>query len=344
MKPLTLVGGYGSPYSRKMRAVLRYRRIPFRWVMRGSVEDVSIPPVPVALIPALVFPGQNGAPDEAMIDSTFEILRLEAAFKDRSLIPPDPARAFIQSLIEDYGDEWLTKPMFHYRWNYEPDIKKASYVLILDRMPHVDGARLERSAKMIADRQIARLTVVGSNPTTRPVIEDSYRRLLAILDRHIASGSLFLMGNRPGVGDFGLFGQLTQLTHFDPTPSAVAAEDAPRVYSWVNRMEDLASIEVDDDGWMSRDRVAEALNPLLREIGRVYAPFLIANAHALNSKAAEVRAEIDGRPWIQQPFPYQGKCLKWLREGRAALSEGDRRVVDQVLSGTGCESIFGARI
>ncbi len=235
MKPLTLVGGYGSPYSRKMRAVLRYRRIPFRWVMRGSVEDVSIPPVPVALIPALVFPGQNGAPDEAMIDSTFEILRLEAAFKDRSLIPPDPARAFIQSLIEDYGDEWLTKPMFHYRWNYEPDIKKASYVLILDRMPHVDGARLERSAKMIADRQIARLTVVGSNPTTRPVIEDSYRRLLAILDRHIASGSLFLMGNRPGVGDFGLFGQLTQLTHFDPTPSAVAAEDAPRVYSWVNR-------------------------------------------------------------------------------------------------------------
>ena len=24
------------------------------------------------------------------------------------------------------------------------------------------------------------------------------------------------MGNRPGVGDFGLFGQLSQLTHFDP--------------------------------------------------------------------------------------------------------------------------------
>ena len=50
-EPLLLVGGYGSPYSRKMRAVLRYRRIPFRWILRGSRWDVGIPDVPVALIP-----------------------------------------------------------------------------------------------------------------------------------------------------------------------------------------------------------------------------------------------------------------------------------------------------
>jgi len=312
--------------------------------MRGSAEDVGIAPVPVALIPVLVFPGENGAPDDAMIDSTFEIARLESQFKDRSLIPPDRALAFLHALIEDYGDEWLTKPMFHYRWNYEPDIHKASHVLILDRMPHLDGERLERAAKMIADRQIARLGVVGANAVTRPVIEDSYRRLLEILARQIASGALFLMGTRPGVGDFGLFGQLSQLTHFDPTPSAIAAEHAPRVYSWVNRVEDLSSIEVSEEGWHSRAQVGEALNRLFREIGRVYAPFLIANARALNSKAAEVRAEIDGHPWVQQPFPYQGKCLKWLREGHAALGASERSFVDDVLADTGCESIFNAKI
>ncbi len=344
MKPLTLVGAYGSPYSRKMRAVLRYRRIPFRWILRGSTEDVGIPPVPVALVPVLVFPGENGASDEAMIDSTFQIQRLEAAFKERSLIPPDRALAFFHTLIEDYADEWVTKPMFHYRWNYSADISKAAHVLVLDRSPELDSERLARAAKMIADRQIARLTVVGSNPVTREVIEDSYRRLLAILDRHIAGTSLFLTGKRPGAGDFGLFGQLSQLAHFDPTPSAIAAEQAPRVYAWVNRMEDLGSIEVADDGWISRARVGETLRALLCEIGRVYAPFLIANARALNSKAAEVRAEIDQRPWVQQPFPYQGKCLKWLREAHTALSDVDRRFVDEILAGTGCDAIFTASI
>ena len=49
--PLRLVGGHGSPYSRKMRAVLRYRQIPFRWIHRGSAQDVGTPEVPVALIP-----------------------------------------------------------------------------------------------------------------------------------------------------------------------------------------------------------------------------------------------------------------------------------------------------
>ncbi|MFI5353209.1 MAG: glutathione S-transferase N-terminal domain-containing protein, partial [Candidatus Binatales bacterium] len=65
MKELKLAGGYGSPYSRKKRAVLRYRRIPFRWILRGSAWDVGIPPVPVALIPVLVFPGENSAQDTA---------------------------------------------------------------------------------------------------------------------------------------------------------------------------------------------------------------------------------------------------------------------------------------
>jgi len=37
---------------------------------------------------------------------------------------------------------------------------------------------------------------------------------------------------------------------------------------------------------------------------------------------------------------YQRKCLKWIREEYANLSVDDRRAVDALLSGTGCEILF----
>ena len=39
LSPIVIVGAHSSPYSRKMRAVLRYRHIPHDWVVRGSRWD-----------------------------------------------------------------------------------------------------------------------------------------------------------------------------------------------------------------------------------------------------------------------------------------------------------------
>jgi glutathione S-transferase len=305
MTPLKLVGGFGSPYSRKMRAVLRFRRIPFTWIMRGSPDDVGIPDVPVALIPVLLFPGDSGHADEAMIDSTFQIRRLEKMLPARSIISDDPALAFLDALLEDYADEWLTKPMFHYRWKYAADIHKASHVLALDRNPLMSRETLKKMSSYIADRQIERLRVVGSNDVTTPVIEASYRRLLGLLDSHLVAGNRFLMGARPGASDFAFFGQLSQLAHFDPTPAAIAAAENPRIVSWVSHLDDLSSLDIENARWPSRNDAAAALRPFFVEVGRVYAPFLTAKARALASRASEVRCEIDGLPWVQQPFPYQ---------------------------------------
>jgi glutathione S-transferase len=337
--PFKLVGAHGSPYSRKMRAVLRYRRIPHRWIVRGSAEDVGIPEVPVALIPVLVLPGGDGAPETAMIDSTPQIRRLETITPERSVVPPDPALGFIDALLEDYADEWVTKAMFHYRWTYPPDLDKASRVLPLDRAVGAHGEEFERLCRAFAARQVGRLPVVGSNETTGPVIEASYRRLLALLDAHLQVRP-FLPGRRPGAADFALFGQLSQLALFDPTPSAVAAAEAPRVVAWLHHVEDLSSLEVSDADWSSRAELGGTLRALLAEVGRVYAPFLLANAAALERGAREVECEIDGHKWVQTPFRYQQKCLGWLREGHRALAPADRAAVDGILAGTGCDRLF----
>lgn len=85
---------------------------------------------------------------------------------------------------------------------------------------------------------------------------------------------------------------------------------------------------------------APTLTAILAEAGRTYAPLLLANAAAVQAGAEEVHAEIDGHPWVMQPFVYQAKCLAWLREEYAALSEKDRARVDAALAGTGCEALF----
>jgi glutathione S-transferase len=333
--PLRIVGAPGSPYSRKLRAVLRYRRIPHAWVQMGSSSARDLPRPRVELLPQLVFPGAR----EALTDSSPLIRRLEAEYAGRSVIPDDPALAFLDALLEDYADEWLTKAMFHYRWAFAPDVAQAAALLPRWRRTDEPEEAAVAAGKMFAERQIGRLGLVGSNPTTAPVIEDSYVRLLGLLDARLRDAR-FVLGARPAACDFGLYGQLTQLAGFDPTPRAIALERAPRVVAWLDLVEDLSGLEPSDADWLSRDAAAPALRPLFAEVGRVYAPFLLANADALARRADRVECQIDGQRWVQKPFAYQGKCLSWLREGHAALASGDRAVVDAVLAGSGCEALF----
>lgn len=165
---------------------------------------------------------------------------------------------------------------------------------------------------MFGDRQIGRLGVVGSNEVTSPVIEESYRSFLVAFDG-LLQESRYLFGDRPASADFALMGQLTCLALFDPTPSALTADESPRVYGWTEATEDLSGMDVAADGWASAETLSSSLSGLLSEVGRFHAPFLLANADAIERGAEQVETEIAGRAWVQKPFPYQRKCLGWLR-------------------------------
>jgi len=337
--PVRIAGAMGSPYSMKMRAVLRYRRIPFEWVLRSSRWD-DLPAAPVALIPAISFPQPDGTYPDAMIDSTPQIMRLEGLVTPRSLVPPDPVVAFLDQLLEDYADEWVTKQMFHYRWWYADAVAKAGKLLPLDVDEQMPAELLARSTAYITDRQQGRMALVGCTEVNRPVIERSYERLLDLFDAHLAR-TPFLFGSRPGRGDFGIFGQLSQLVGWDPESARVAVDRAPRVVHWVSVTDDLDWLPVEgDDGWVDADSVPDTVDALLHEVGRTYAPFLVANADALASGADEVVCPIDGHEFRQGPFAYQGKCLGWLRAAHEALDPATRSAVDAVLAGTGCEQLF----
>lgn len=339
--PLRLIGGTGSPYTQKMLAVLRYRRIPYAitWGDPVAVLDgMGVEKPRPTFHPTFLFKDDNGniAPT---CDSSPIIRRLEGEYEGRAVIPADPALAFLDYLIEDFGDEWCTKYMFHYRWYPPEDADNAGTILPLSMDLGLTDEQLAQFKSFFSDRQINRLYVVGSNDTTAPVIDASYRRYLAAMEAHLQQQP-FMLGNRPGSGDFGMYGQLTQLVGFDPTPRKITHEVSPRTVAWVERVRDLCGLEPTDGDWVPIEQQPTTLKALFAEIGRVYAPALLANAAAARAGDETWEVEIDGAPWTQKTFPYQVKCLRWINDEYQALSVDDRVRVDGILAGTGCETLL----
>ena len=337
---IRLVGGTGSPYTQKMVALLCYRRLPYAvtWGIPADVCDTMGVEKPRPIFEPTFFFEEHGE-TRATCDSTPIIRRLEDTYRGRSVLPSDPALAFIDYLIEDFADEWCTKYMFHYRWHAQLDADNAGTLLPLSMDVSMPADAHKEFKRYVEDRQVNRLYVVGSNDTTAAVIDASYRRFLTAMENHLGNQK-FMLGNRPAAGDFGLYGQLSQLVGFDPTPRAIAHEVSPRTVAWVDLMRDQSGLEPTEQDWLSLADQPESLRGLLQEIGRMYAPAQLANAQAVEAVEKTWEAEIDGAPWSQQTFPYQAKCLRWTNERYRALSESDRANVDALLEGTGVENML----
>lgn len=321
----TLYGALGSPYSVKMRALMRYRRIAHRWVTGADVHAVSRDSVKTPVIPVLRYPDGSHAND-----STFLIQDLERRHSGRSAIPARPGDAFLALLIEDFADEWLTKAMFSYRWLREVDQAQMSRWLAFDAMAGGGLDTIERFAASFRDRQVGRMAIVGCTQANAPLIEASTSHVLAALEGHVTN-SHFLFGTRPSVAEFAVYGQLMQLAT-DPTPQALLRADYPYTYRWLAHVDDWSGIEGE---WSSGER-PPVIAALLDVIGAVYLPFLLANAAALARGDATFGFESMGCSYSQGSFKYQGKCLAVLRQAFASLPAAARADIAPLLDATRC--------
>ncbi|MFK7862836.1 MAG: glutathione S-transferase family protein [Pseudohongiellaceae bacterium] len=341
-----LKGVPGSPYTRKMLALLRFRRIPYRLIQRSRFQTrddlrrfPTKPSPKVELLPTFYVLDEQGE-EIAVCDSTPIIRQLETAFGGRSALPKTPVLGFLNELIEDYADEWLTKAMFHYRWSYAPDINKAGKMLPRWGNTTTDESLLQRRSQQVQEHQISRLRYVGSSGETKETIESSFIRFLKVFDNHLKNNA-FVFGGRPSSCDFAIFGQLTCLALFDPTPQSIIQDKHPRIYAWTECMEDLSGYDLLDDDWLLDTDIPQTLLELLKEIGHVYAPYLTANAAAVSEGKKDFTMMIDGRPWQQSSFPYQAKCLTWLRNYYLQLDSSAKTAVDNICARTGNSQILG---
>ena len=97
-QPLRLMGAPGSPYTRKMLAYLRYRRINYEFMLGDQSTNLDLPKPKVELLPTFYLPNDEGK-IEAVVDSTPLIRRFEQAFTGREAVPSNPVLAYINYLL-----------------------------------------------------------------------------------------------------------------------------------------------------------------------------------------------------------------------------------------------------
>ena len=309
-----LFGAETSPYSVKVRSFLRYKRLPHEWVVRSMATESEF--AGLARTPALpLLVSANGAVAQ---DSTAIIKALEAAHKDRPIIPEDPICAFLAEIFEDYADEWLNKAMFHYRWS-KPENSVPAAERQLDQMLGSYDHKDRKSAEtQIAKSMSERLPLVGSTKTTAAAIEASFERFVSLLNRHLED-HLYLFGGCPSIGDFGLAGQLIQLMS-DPTPGAFIRDKAPFVMAWCEFMEDPragAPFEPFED-------LKETLLPILKdEVAATYLTWASANNASIAKKRKTLDPMIDGKKFRQNVQKHADLSFKQIKDQALALKEHD---------------------
>lgn len=331
MNLYTIYGGLGSPYSMKMRAILRYRQLPHVWKQADGGEDI-FKHVKAPVIPVIQFPDGSWHND-----STPMIFELERRHKERSIVPIDPVQSFLAYLLEDFADEWGTKAMFHYRWFRERDQKQMSEWLAFDRLKGKGRKTILKAAKAFRDRQVGRMPIVGCTPENAPIIEESARRIMALFEAHVTE-ELFLFGSRPSLADFGWLGQLSQLA-VDPTPQDLMREDYPFTFRWLANLDDASGLDGD---WRDPDApLADAVTGLLKLAGEIYFPFLLANAEAVSKKEETFSVELLGQTYTQGAFRYQVKCLSELRGAFSKLDLDSKKKAAAILDQAGCLKPLG---
>lgn len=304
-----IYGSELSPYSVKVRSFFRLKGIAHDWIPRSPAVQAEFQRyAKLPLVPLVVTPDGEGVQDSTPI-----LERFEASYREPSVVPADPALAFVSALLEEYGDEWGNKWMFHYRWRYQPDIWSTSERIARQMMGEQGTLAVAQARAAVAERMTGRLGFVGSNEKTQPLIEASFKKALGLVEAHLATRP-YLLGARPAMADFGLWAQLYEAAT-DPTPGAIMRASAPKVMGWVQRMLDPSA----EGEFESLAALTPTLMPMVKdEVAGLFLPWSQANAEAIQRGDRSFTLKLGGTDWSQEPQKYHARSLAEIRRKYAA--------------------------
>lgn len=334
---------YGSPisyFTGKVRAYLDWKRVPYDEVLSSAdvYRDMIVPKVGFPVIPVVVSDA-----GEVLQDSTDIIEKLEQRLGGPSIVPTGGAQRLAAALLELYGDEWLVIPAMHYRWHHNREWAMRSFGEL--NAPHATpDEQMAIGTKRAGPFAQAAILLGASTPQMQSAVERSYEALLAELDAHFQSMP-YVLGTRPSMADFGLYGPLYAHQYRDPTSGELMRRLAPNVVRWVQRLESQqAPLEGD---FVPGDQVPSTLAPVFRRQMCEQMPVLVDSAQRLREWLEDHPGEPIPRAIGKHAFdleavtgeriirPYSLWMLQRARDAYLSLEGNERRNADAWLDSVG---------
>lgn len=344
-----MAGGYilygmdASYFTQKVLGLFTYKQIPtdYRRKTLGVRKEVEAK-AGTRLMPVVVTPEE-----EWMWDSTPIALEMERRFLDSAILPPSPALYAATRILEDFFDEWPTRQALHFRWFHDECVQVAGGSLARDSAGVPQGAELDAEGeKMVGEvldviKRWGRSTAekVGAGADKHAEMEGEYLRLVELLDAHFAAHP-FLLGPRPSLADFALWGGLEAHFLFDPIPKALTEAHAPNVCAFHQRLNALTAS--DAPNWPEEDSVPETLAPVLQHIGLGFHLFLEANKDALADGRKELMLDFGYGPNTMRTRSYAEKTRKDTSDALSALGEEGKTAIRRELGDFGVLEVYDA--
>ncbi|MGI3130564.1 glutathione S-transferase family protein [Halopseudomonas pachastrellae] len=295
--PYRLYGASHSLYTGKVRCYLRNQGIDYVELPTWHPDFATriLPQIGRGIIPVLE------TPEGRVIQDSIDIIDyLEAQGVPWPVYPQSPLLHILAIIIEYYGCQAMLKHAMHYRWSYreeQEDFLRCAFTL-------GSGAEM---AEQIMGRMSSYLPRLGVNPGSIPLIETSYRELLALLDAHFAQMP-YLLGSRPSIADYGLIAPLFAHLGRDPVPLALMQQRASRVHRWVERMTapglDCVEYPEQAPAFLDDGELPATLEALLRHIAGEIFPELTDKLAFMDAWVSEHQPEegspVTARPQVRQ--------------------------------------------
>ena len=280
-------------------------------------------------------------PDEQVMQDSTPILQyFETQFTDKPTVPEDARLAFLMWLLEEFADEYMPRIHMHTRWGNDQNNRTLGHRIARGLTFGNPSVTPQQLAGSISARQQGFSKHLGlGDESINPNMDQQILDLLSILEEHFEHYQ-YLLGFKPSMADFALYGPLKIHLFNDPQSNEIMEINAPRACRWLDTMTDLGDIrgcagQTEFGDWINlNDGVPTSLEKLLGFVGKTYIPFAKACAVAGKDRNKTFTATVYGAQATFSVHQYRVWSFEQLQLKYQELQGQDKHFVDELLNAT----------